>query len=285
MLTLDGVRQGTAGSGEANVVAALAHEVLVAEVMTWPKPGLVSHVDAGSHDDMDAGTLLRSAEAIRPFFAELVEAGASDAGMPILRAIGLRAEERMMAATCGVNAHRGAIFSLGLICAAEGAAGVGTLSAEERAAAVGRRWGQEIRLTPSPRSTHGAQAARLHGVGGAAAEAAEGFPTVRTVGLPALRRGRRLAPDDPEAARVECFFGLMAVVDDTNLLHRGGMPGLNFAREAAAQFLEAGGIAAPDWRKQAERSHRAFVARRLSPGGSADLLAATLLLEILEGSR
>ena len=89
---------------------------------------------------------------------------------------------------------------------------------------------------------------------------------------------------DPEAARVHCIFALMVELDDTNLLHRGGLDGLRFAKDAASRFLDAGGVGAPSWRDDAALIHRAFVERDLSPGGSADLLAATLLLDALEGA-
>lgn len=269
------------GADWAAHVAALAHAALIDELETWPKPGLVSPVDSGSHDDMDAGTLRRSAAAIRPYFADLAAAGSRGAGMAELRAIGIRAEAAMMRATGGVNAHRGAIFSLGLICAAAGAIGRAPGSAEACAEAVGHRWGGVIARAPTSPASHGGRAARRYGVGGASAEAAAGFPTVRADGLPALRHGRTCAPGDPEAARVQCFFALLAVLDDTNLLHRGGAEGLVGARAAAADFLASGGVAASGWRDRATEVHRAFVAARLSPGGCADLLAATLLLDAL----
>ncbi|MGH1572417.1 triphosphoribosyl-dephospho-CoA synthase MdcB [Methylobacterium sp. P31] len=262
-------------------VADLAHAALIDELETWPKPGLVSPVDSGSHDDMDAGTLRRSAAAIRPYFAELVSAGGRSATMGELRVIGLRAEAAMLRATGGVNAHRGAVFSLGLICAAAGALGGASASAEAHAEAVGRLWGSAIARAPTSLTSHGGRAARRFGVGGASAEAAAGFPTIRAVGLPALRLGRTCVPDDPEAARVQCFFALLAVVDDTNLLHRGGAAGLTSARDAAAAFLAAGGTAAPGWKDRGVATHRAFVEARLSPGGCADLLAATLFLDAL----
>jgi triphosphoribosyl-dephospho-CoA synthase len=230
---------------------------------------------------MDAGTLRRSAAAIRPYFAALVAAGRRDAAMDELRAIGIRAEGAMLAVTGGVNAHRGAIFSLGLLCAGAGVAGQIPASAEASAEAVGRLWGEAIARAPASADSHGGRAARRYGVGGASAEAAAGFPTIRAVGLPALRHGRVWAPEDPEAARVQCFFALLAVVDDTNLLHRGGADGLTWAQDAAAAFLAAGGIAAPDWRDRAVAIHRAFVAARLSPGGCADLLATTVFLDAL----
>ena len=277
------VRRGcTADAAER--IADAACRALVDELETWPKPGLVSLVDNGSHDDMDAATLLRSAAAIRPFFARLASAGGAPVAMATLRGIGLEAEAAMMATTGGVNAHRGAIFSLGLICAGEGGETRAGATAEDRAAAVAARWGAAIDQAPISSASNGGRAGRRFGVGGARAEAACGFPTICTLGLPGLRAGRRLAPGDPQAAQVQCFFALLAHVDDTNLLHRGGRPGLLYAQASAAAFLAAGGVANPGWREAAVRLHRSFVARRLSPGGCADLLAATLLLDALERS-
>jgi triphosphoribosyl-dephospho-CoA synthase len=83
---------------------------------------------------------------------------------------------------------------------------------------------------------------------------------------------------------VQTCFALIAVVCDTNLLHRGGAEGLRYASEAASSFLSQGGVGAPDWRARAAAVHAAFVARRLSPGGCADLLAMTLYVDALEGT-
>ena len=268
-------------------VAATATAALLAEVETWPKPGLVSHVDAGSHTDMDAGTFRASAAALQPFYAELATAGASGAAMADLRAIGLAAERAMMGATGGVNTHRGAIFCLGLLCAAAGAVltdpavdGWDPRSLPSRLGPIVRqRWGRAIVRGPIPLHSHGAAALLRFSAGGARAQAAAGFPHVLAIGLPALQLGRTLAPGDAEAARVQAFFALLRSVEDTNLLHRGGAEGLAFAREQASGFLAEGGVGQADWRKRAARVHRGFVARRLSPGGCADLLAATVFID------
>ena len=45
-----------------------------------------------------------------------------------------------------------------------------------------------------------------------------------------------MAPGDAEAARVEACFALIAALEDTNLLHRGGLDGLRFAHRAAPSF-------------------------------------------------
>ena len=91
------------------------------ELSLAPKPGLVTLVDSGSHDDMDAYTFMRSLFALRHYFGQIAEAGFDGADFAVLERLGIEAEARMLAATGGVNTHRGAIFMLGLLCASAGA--------------------------------------------------------------------------------------------------------------------------------------------------------------------
>lgn len=265
-------------------IAATAGRCLLLELETWPKPGLVSHVDTGSHIDMDAGTFRSSVAAIAPFFRALADAGARGCGMGRLRVIGLEAEAAMLSATAGINTHRGAIFGMGLLCAAAGArAGNQVDPALPLGLAVSRLWGSNIVDGPILLHSHGDRARRRFGAGGARVEAAQGFPSIYEVGLPALRRATLAVPDDAEAARVETCFALIAALEDTNLLHRGGTTGLEFARDAARTFIVEGGVGTARWRERARSVHDSFVDRRLSPGGSADLLAMTLFVHANEG--
>lgn len=270
-------RPGTLAIARAQRIGQMAAEALLAELDTWPKPGLVSPFDNGSHEDMDYGTFLRSIAALQPFYVEFAMAGAMGAEMDELRRIGRLAETAMLDATGGVNTHRGAVFALGLLCAAAGAHGTPG-SPVRLARMVGTRWGKDILRGPIPLNSHGSGALRRFGAGGARAEAASGFPHALMIGLPALRAGRVLAGDE-DAARAYAFFVLLASVEDTNLLHRGGAEGLAGARWAALDFLLAGGVGRKDWLDHAMAVHRRFVARRLSPGGSADLLAVTIFLD------
>lgn len=269
---------------KAGAIGDVAAHCLLMELETWPKPGLVSHIDRGSHRDMDARTFRKSAAAIRPYLQQLADAAADGCGMGRLRIIGLEAERAMLAATSGVNTHRGAIFGLGLLCAAAGARAGGRVDPMlPLGAVVSRCWGSSILDGPVLLHSHGSAARRSFAAGGARLEAASGFPSVYQVGLPALQRGALAAPGDAEAARVETCFALIASVEDTNLLHRGGLAGLSFARRATRRFLDEGGVARPDWRKRAQSVHKDFIARHLSPGGSADLLAMTLFAEAHDG--
>ncbi|MEJ1963134.1 MAG: triphosphoribosyl-dephospho-CoA synthase MdcB [Gammaproteobacteria bacterium] len=267
----------------AGDIAASAVHCLLLELETWPKPGLVSHVDSGSHDDMDADTFRASAAAIYPYLRALVEAGARGCTMGSLRVIGLEAEAAMLAVTSGINTHRGAIFGLGLLCAAAGARAGGRIDPSwSLGATVSRLWGNSILDGPVLLHSHGSRARLRYGAGGARMEAAQGFPSVYEIGLPALRRRACDVPYDAEASRVEACFALIAAIEDTNLLHRGGLAGLQFARQAAGRFLVEGGAGRRGWQARARAVHDHFVARRLSPGGSADLLAMTLFVDAHE---
>jgi triphosphoribosyl-dephospho-CoA synthase len=271
---------------DARGIAAHAVDCLLQELETYPKPGLVSHIDAGSHTDMDADTLRRSATALGPYLCALAEAGAQNGDMGRLRVIGIEAEAAMLEATAGVNTHRGAIFGLGLLCAAAGARSSGSVeSTAPLGSVVARRWGKEIMSGPVRLRSHGLEARRRYGAGGALRQAADGFPSVYGIGLPALEQAAIMAPADAEAARVHACFSLIAAVEDTNLLHRGGTAGLCFAQSAARSFLDRGGVSQRDWRVRARAVHEVFVRGRLSPGGSADLLAMSLFVQALESDR
>ncbi len=182
----------------ARLIADRAIECLLLELATFPKPGLVSHVDRGSHTDMDAETFRASARAIRPYLRDLAAAGAAFCGMDRLREIGLAAEFAMMEATGGVNTHRGAIFGLGLLCAAAGAREAGLDLPLGRIVAL--LWSPAILAAPTPQRTHGGSAypplrcrRRPAGGGVRLCNAVHGRPAGASAGafrLPGRRGGR-----------------------------------------------------------------------------------------------
>ena len=274
-------------SATAAHIGRLAVRALYHEVALHPKPGLVSPVDRGAHFDMTIATFYRSLFALRRYFPDIAALGATRPPLRLLQARGLEAEAAMLLATQGVNTHRGAIFNLGLLCAAAGAlAAEGeSVTAEAVCIEVRRMWGQAIRrdLATALGTTHGLRVARTYGTGGARAEAAGGFRSVRTHALPAFR-AVVARTGDRERAAVQALFALIARLADSNILWRGGCEGLAFAQCGAREFLARGGALARDWRATAVGIHLAFVGRRLSPGGAADLLAVTLFLDELEAA-
>jgi triphosphoribosyl-dephospho-CoA synthase len=263
-------------------IARLAVRSLYAELSLYPKPGLVSLRDNGSHADMSAATFMRSMFALRHYFGRITRAGIQGAPFSTLAALGVEAEVRMLRATQGVNTHRGAIFGLGLLCAALGACHAAGAPPTEDAlrALLVARWGAALaaHARPPAADSHGTRVSARYAVGGARQQAALGMPAVFDIALPALRTALA-AGRGGRRARVDALFALMAHISDTNVYHRGGAAGARTVRRQALAFVRAGGSAAPDWEARAERCHRLFVARRLSPGGAADLLAAACLVE------
>ncbi|VFR46421.1 Triphosphoribosyl-dephospho-CoA synthetase [plant metagenome] len=261
----------------ARLAARLAVRALHDELSLYPKPGLVSPRDAGSHEDMDAGTFLRSLFALRHYYARIAAAGWHDADFPVLRDLGIAAETRMLRATGGVNTHRGAIFALGLLAAAGASLWRRGVPPDDAAwrAEVPRRWGRGLRLAGAAAGTpsHGMQVAMRYRASGARGEALAGFPAVFDLALPALRQAQSVGADW-QATRLHAFFTLLAEVEDTNLLYRGGQAGLDWMRGEARAFLAGGSVFSPGWFARAQAMHRQACARRLSPGGSADMLAA-----------
>ncbi len=271
----------------ARVLADLAAGALLEEAELTPKPGLVDLESSGSHQDMDIELMRRSARILHPWFAKFAEISYGCAPGRELRErlgeAGRDAEKAMLRETGGVNTHRGAIWTLGLLVAGA-AMGVpqvdgGKLSAQQVADTAGElsRWSD--RFLPSGHS-HGQQVRNKYGFSGARGEAQSGFYHVVQIGLPALRdcRSRGLAEVH---CRLDTLLAIMASLDDSCLLHRGGTLALARAKQGAKAVLAHGGSSAAEGWDLLKALDRDMVSRRISPGGSADLLAATLFLDSL----
>ena len=244
----------------AQRLAELAVQALLEEVDQTPKPGLVDRNNRGAHRDMDRDLFHRSARSLLPYFRQAVTLGLERADcMGPLQAAGLAAERVMLAKTGGVNTHRGAVYAFGLILAAMGSrlARGGDVFAGAAALA-------ESGLPPAAGS-HGQRARQRYGASGARGEALAGFPHARHAWAALARPGGRDA----------ALLTLLAEVEDTNLLHRGGPEGLALVQSRARSILAA---SPPAYGEGLLELDRACIARNLSPGGSADLLALALFL-------
>ena len=275
---------------DGEVVAGQAVRALLYEVCTTPKPGLVDRSNSGSHQDMDVFTFVDSAAALLPYFRKAVSIGQNTAGRPPgeaffrLRRAGLEAERAMFAATGGINAHKGAIFSLGTVCASAGrlwTPEVPWAPADrilEECAAVSREAVEAdfAALRTQTAQTRGQQFFLEYGLRGIRGELAGGLPAVRDVGLPALERALE-AGASLEEAGASALIRLIADVADTNLIARGGREGQKWAAETASQM---NGTVLD--RKSLETLDQEFIRRNLSPGGCADLLAITYFLHFCQ---
>jgi triphosphoribosyl-dephospho-CoA synthase len=257
---------------------------LIEEARLTPKPGLVDADGSGVHRDMDLASLERSARALNEtFFAIALRSFGAKESVALresLSALGRRGEQDMLRVTGGVNTHRGAIWTMGLLCA--GAAlmeceSVRPESVCRRAASLANLPDQHAR----PLVTHGRVVFNRYGARGARGEAEDGFPHLLETALPMLERSRREGATETQA-RITALLAIMATLDDTCLLYRGGIVALEIAKAGAQRAIDCGGMATPDGMKALLRLSNDLNSIGASPGGSADLLAAALFLELIE---
>ena len=263
-------------------LSELAWQSLIAEAELTPKPGLVDGRGSGSHSDLSLDLMRRSADAIAPYFTRMALASA-EAQMDIsLRAvvasIGREAESAMLSATSGSNAHKGAIWVLGLlVCAA-------SLSEGSDPEFIAEAAGYLARLPDHARPqavSHGDVVLERYGASGARGEAYGNFPHVVKIGIPALRAARTNGGTERDS-RLAALVTIMSRLDDTCVLYRGGREAQKIVHEGAARVIKVGGPGSPKGNAALIALGQEFVSLHISPGGSADLLAATLFLDALE---
>jgi triphosphoribosyl-dephospho-CoA synthase len=272
----------------AEAVGALVSQALLKEVELTPKPGLVDRLNSGAHRDMNLATFHASIAAIAPCFPVFYRIGAStrdlapEALLVRIRPEGLACEAAMLRAIGNVNTHKGSIFSMGLLCAAAGRLDCDDcLPCRERLCAEVARICSglveaELLRGRAPR-TAGEKLYQAYGLTGVRGEAASGFSTVRDHALPAFERILARGGDEEEALN-EALLYLLAVNHDTNIVHRGGLAGLAYVQSQALNLIEAGGVQSSDFKERMLEFDSDLIARNLSPGGSADLLAVTWFL-------
>jgi holo-ACP synthase/triphosphoribosyl-dephospho-CoA synthase len=276
----------------ASAIANAASDAMTMEVETAPKPGLVDPITPGAHKDMDIHTFRASIRAITPFFEEMAFAGLSHKGrprelFPKLREIGLHAEKAMFSVTGGVNTHKGAIFSIGLLCAAAGLqlSNQGCVAAEEITSMASQIVAPEMEqewndISNRSKHTKGELLFLQHGNRGIRGEAADGYPSVLAV-LPGFKEESASGAGKNEV-KLQTLFRLMTISEDTNVLARCGENGLQWMKETAKRILEAGGAYSARGMTLIAGLDSDFTKRNMSPGGCADLLSAVLLLDQLE---
>ena len=278
---------------DRNIIASRTVQALLYEVCVTPKPGLVDRNDSGSHADMDIYTFMASASALWPYFASCAETGMESAELPApetlkrLRNPGKEAERRMYRMTAGINTHKGAIFSMGILCAAFGRLAPqdrydsDQVLAEAAAMTAGITERELHGVNAETAVTAGQKIYAAYGIAGIRGEAEAGFPAVREHGLPVLEEGLKSGKSRDEAGRA-ALLAIIASTPDTNMIHRGGIALQKKTAAQAAEILKNN--AYPDADTMAQLNAE-YINERLSPGGSADLLAVCWLMHFLKEER
>ncbi len=273
----------------ARRVAAAAVRGLLCEACIGPKPGLVDRFGSGSHKDMDIFTFLASAPALEPYFFDCVRIGQETASekpeetFRRLRLQGKIAQQEMLRVTGGINTHKGAIFTLGLLCSAAGRLEEGKPNPEKLLAAcsamtVGITEKDYRKSASGEGLTNGEALFQRYGITGVRGQAERGYPAIAEVGLPALERGLSLGHDWNRSG-CGALLAIMASCQDTNLIHRGGLEESGRILESVRSLLKKEPYPEESALRELDRE---FMHKNLSPGGSADLLAASCFLYFLK---
>lgn len=281
----------------ANHIREIALKSILYEVAATPKPGLVDRNNSGAHRDMDFFSFLASSAALSNVFAECALEGISFTSSDFrklldrIRPIGIAAEKNMYRATEGINTHKGLIFSLGIVSAAAGNIYSETKNKKIDAEDVCERvkkitegvTKREFKdLEKKEKLTYGEMLYRTYGIKGIRGEAESGFETVRRVSLPILRKLIKEERNILNDILVQVLLHLMTEVEDSNVLGRHGFKTLDYVRDCARKALDIGGMYTEKGREYVKKMDRDFIEKNISPGGSADLLAVTLMFIFLE---
>lgn len=278
-----------------NYISKLSIKALLYEVAVTPKPGLVDRYNSGAHKDMDFFTFLDSSLTLIDYFNKCTNAGISFSGddysalLEYLRPIGIQAELDMYLATSGVNTHKGLIFSIGIIAAAAGLHfnrfNSIYMTASEMSDMV-KLIAKDITLElmdieNKENLTYGEKLYLKYGVKGIRGEVEAGFETVLKYSLPVLRN---LLNDKKHIndVSVQVLLHLIANTEDSNILGRHDQKTLNHAKEMATIALAKGGYFSTQGKEYIEKMDKYFIENNISPGGSADLIAVTIMIYFIE---
>lgn len=265
-------------------------QAIVMEVCAHPKPGMVTRCSNGSHKDMSILTFAASSAVLSMTFRDLQEMGRSFFGTPeelltVVRIRGIEAERELLHVTKGVNTQRGILFSGGLLSAAAGyvqSRGFGKkallTTVKQMTSGLVQK---ELSVDKEGPLTAGEQLFKTYGITGIRGEVEKGFPSVTDKGLPALEEAFSNGAELNDAL-VHSLISLMTVVEDSNVIWRTDIQTAEEVKRTAADILSKGSVFTAAGKNAIRDAEKCFVSRRISPGGSADLLSVVIAMYLLE---
>ena len=288
-----GKTQESAQISLLNHIETSIQNALLEEVYTTPKPGLVDQYDTGAHTDMDYQLFEKSAAAITPYLKQMFFTGLEWNQSPsdLFRAIrktGIYAEKAMFRATDGVNTHKGSIFTMGILSAS-----AGKMYAEYGYFPISRilqftsEMTKEVlerefhRMEKKEPDTYGEKLYRKYGERGIRGQAQLGFPVLALTAYPNLSYSRRHGYD-LNKSNINTLLCTITKLNDTNVLARSSYSDLKWLKHKALRSLKRGGAFTASGMKQLIEMNQECIWRNISPGGSADILAAAIFLWKLE---
>ncbi|WP_125565221.1 triphosphoribosyl-dephospho-CoA synthase CitG [Companilactobacillus insicii] len=275
---------------KVHLLVTNALRAITYEVTAWPKPGLVDPVEWGAHSDMDIFMFLDSSLSLQNYLRKCAWAGLNyqtdtdyrDIFREI-REFGKIAEKDMFAATNGVNTHKGAVFSLGVMVTAVGVnikdsnfnENIIQDAVKKMLRGLIETDYSQLNGTENKKLTAGEKQYLKYGVTGIRGEAASGYPAVFKYGLPIFLRTK----GSMNQRLITTLMNLALHTEDSTLIKRAGTVDIiDWKNEQIKTFFDQGGLDTDNGRKILNDLQSEFSKKHLSLGGTADLLIVTAFL-------
>lgn len=241
-------------------------ESLKDELDLTPKPGCVDGYDCGPHSDMDYNVFLKSISSLKGYFFEIMEVSNTEKSFSdtfnAIRPIGMKYEKRMYEATGGVNTHKGAIFTLGVIASA-----IGKIYYDNKYISVNliseyvKKLCANIFEDFNKKEMQDSNGARIYRNNlkhsGIRYEAKNGFMTA----LDAYEFYKNTKDF------LKTYVYIISILDDTTTINRVGEAGLNFSKDYAKKVLNC-----DNFDYEIKLMDCLYTEKNISTGGCADTM-------------
>lgn len=241
-------------------------ESLKDELDLTPKPGCVDRDDCGPHSDMDYDVFLKSISSLKGYFFEIMEASNTEKSFSdtfnAIRPIGIKYEKKMYEASGGVNTHKGAIFTLGVIASA-----IGKIYYDNKYISVNliseyvKKLCTNIFDDFNKKEMLDSNGARIYiknaKHSGIRYEAKHGFMTALD------------AYDFYKNTKdfLKTYVYIISILDDTTTINRVGESGLNFSKDYAKKVLNS-----DNFDYEIKLMNKVYTEKNISTGGCADTI-------------
>lgn len=273
-------------------ISKLAIRALLYEVSVNPKPGLVDPTSNKTHPDMDVFTFIDSSIILEDYFDSCVEIALKNKNaspvelFQLIRHKGIKAEREMFTTTNGVNTHKGAIFSLGIMCTAtaiclqkENNLHLSEIQQTIKAMLVDLLNNDLNSAVLNDKSlTEGEKQYIKFGKTGIRGEASNGFPAVFELSLPFFINSIGTLNE----RLIDTLILIAGSIQDSNLIKRSDdIEITNWMHLQMIEFQSLGGSKTQEGMVFLKQLIVKFNQRNLSLGGSADTLILTIFLALL----
>ena len=256
---------------KTEIKKAIKHS-MIKELDLEDKFGLVTKSSSGSHHDMDYELMLKSQDAIIPYLTEIFMLGYHSNDLETLleksRPLGIKAEEKMLEVTQGVNTYKGLIFILGLSLLSTGYAIKNHQPYNEIYTNVSKMTHSIYKDFDKKGQTSGLKAYETYKLSGIRGEV--------FCGLPSVVSAIKLLTNERDETLREVLKHLIIVSEDTVFLNRAST--LENYHSIKQLFKKTDLTNTENLKKLNQK----MIEQNISFGGSADLLIVTIFLNTIK---